>query len=144
MIQFDSMVKSRKPIILIFMLLFSVNAFSQDISGTYRWNYGDGRDNFEIYLSPKNAIRGTTPTSFKGEHCGVQLDGRRMDCSSEEVTISLNKISDNVFTGTILSAYSRTIHDIKVTYLPTTKQIKWEVTDKRPGQIYFPLNVIMD
>jgi hypothetical protein len=144
MIQFDFIEKLRRPIIFILMLFSCVYAYSQDISGTYSWNFDDGRDNFEIYLSPKNAIRGTTPTSFKGEHCGVQLEGRRMDCSSEEVTISLNKISDNVFTGTILSAYSRTIHDIKVTYLPATKQIKWEVTNKRPGQIYFPLNVIMD
>ena len=142
--EFDFIKKLRKPTILIFMLFSCVNAYSQDISGTYRWSLGDGRDNFEIYLSSKNAIHGTAPTSFKGEHCGVQLDGRRMDCSSEEVTISLNKISENIFTGTILSAYSRTIHDIKVTYLPATKQIKWEVTNKRPGQIYFPLNVIMD
>jgi hypothetical protein len=126
--------------ILSLILLISNNSYSQDISGTYTWSYDNGRNNFEIYLSPNNAVIGSTPTSFKGEHCGVFDDGKRMDCSYEEFSINLNKVSQNVFTGTILSAYARTIHDIKVTYLPATDQIHWEVTLQRSGQIYFPLN----
>jgi hypothetical protein len=144
MIKSGGIILFLKPIFLIFILLLSVYSYSQDISGTYRWSYDNGRNNFEIYLSAKNAVRGSTPTSFKGEHCGVFDDGQRMDCSYEEFSINLNKVSQNVFTGTILSAYARTIHDIKVTYLPATDQIHWEVTLQRSGQIYFPLNVIMD
>jgi hypothetical protein len=142
--QFDFIVRFLKRLVLILMLSISANAYSQDISGSYRWILDDGRRYFEISLSSKNAILGTIPTSFQGEHCGVFEDGRRMDCSYEEYSIALNKVSENVFTGTILSAYSRTLSEIKVTYFPDTKKIRWQVTKQGEGQTYLPKDVIMD
>jgi len=142
--QFDFIAKFLKRLVLILMLSISANAYSQDISGSYRWILDDGRRYFEISLSSKNAIRGTTPTSFKGEHCGVFEDGRRMDCSDGEYSIVLNTVTENIFTGTILSAYSRTIHEIKVTYFPDTKKLRWQVTKDGEGQTYFPKDVIMN
>ncbi|WP_339866729.1 hypothetical protein [uncultured Algoriphagus sp.] len=131
-------------IVILFIVFCSAEIFAQNISGTYRWDLDNGRRNFVISLSPKNAILGTTPTSFKGEHCGVFENGNRMDCSYEEYSISLNKVSENVFTGTILSAYSRTISEIKVTYFTNNKNIKWEVTKHGGGTTYFPENVMME
>jgi hypothetical protein len=134
-----------KIFVAISLLIFTLNdSFSQNISGTYRWELDEGRRYFEITLMPTNIILGSPITSYKGEHCGVFENGKRMDCSFEEYSINLNKLSENIFIGTILSAYSRTVHDIKVTYLPATNQIKWEVTNHRGGTTYFPWNVIMD
>ncbi|WP_425636986.1 hypothetical protein ACPUEN_16435 [Algoriphagus yeomjeoni] len=135
------------PVLFGLLLLFPHDSSSQDISGTYRWDLDNGRRNFVISLSPKKAVRGTTPTSFKGEHCGVFENGNRMDCSYEEYSISLNRISENVFTGTILSAYSLAISEIKITYFPSSKEIRWEVTKEGVGKNhlpnYFPLDVMM-
>lgn len=126
------------------MLSISANVYSQDISGSYRWWVDNGESSFVIDLSPKNSIRGSIPNSFQGEHCGVYFDGRRMDYSDGEYSIALENVSENVFTGTILSAYSRTLSEIKVTYFPDTKKIRWQVTKQGEGQTYFPKDVIMD
>ncbi len=126
------------------MLSVSPDVFSQDISGSYRWWVDDGESNFEIHLSPIDSEPGSVPTSFQGEHCGVYFEGKRMDCSDGEFSIALNKVSENVFTGTILSANSRTLSEIKVTYFPDTKKIRWQVTKQGEGQTYFPKDVIMD
>lgn len=126
------------------MLSIYANVYSQDISGSYRWWVDDGESSFEIHLSPIDSEIGPNPTNFQGEHCGVYFDGRRMDCSDGEFSIALKKVSKNVFTGTILSAYSRTISEIKVTYFPDTKKIRWQVTKQGEGQTYFPKDVIMD
>jgi hypothetical protein len=133
-----------KSIILFLMLSISANVYSQDISGSYRWWVDDGESSFEIHLSPIDSEIISIPTSFQGEHCGVYFDGRRMDCSDGEFSIALNKVSENVFTGTILSAYSRTLSEIKVTYFPETKNLRWQVTKQGAGQTYFPNDVIME
>ncbi|WP_192347148.1 hypothetical protein [Algoriphagus sp. Y33] len=131
-------------ITILIILLISNTSYSQDISGSWRWSLDNGRRHFEIDLIKKYRTVGSAiPTNFKGKHCGVFEDGARMDCTVDEFTISLDKISENVFTGTILSAYSRSIHDIKVTYLPASGQLRWEITKERPGQIYMPKNVIL-
>lgn len=97
MIQSSVIFRILKPIFLILMISISVNTYSQDISGTYRWDLDSGRRSFTIYLEAKNPIPNSVPTSFKGEHCGVFENGRRMDCSTEEYSIFLNKVSENVF-----------------------------------------------
>lgn len=138
------MLKPKTSIFFIFILFTSVCAYSQNISGIYRWDLDSGRRTFTVYLEAEDSIANVAPTSFKGEHCGVFEDGQRMDCSYEEYSITLNKVAENIFTGTILSAYSRTIHDIKVTFLPANQQIRWEVTNHRGGTTYFPLDVVMN
>lgn len=126
------------------LFLLSINLNAQNISGTYRWDYDSGRRNFVIELKPNNIILGQPISTYKGEHCGVFGYGSRMDCSYEEYSISLKRISQNIFTGTILSAYSQTISEIKITYLPDSGNIRWEVTKPGEGQSYFPYNVIME
>ncbi|WP_146613674.1 hypothetical protein [Algoriphagus yeomjeoni] len=122
------------PIVFALVLLFSYYSNAQDISGTYRWDLDSGRRNFVISLSPKNAILGTIPTSFQGEHCGIFNYGSRMDCSYEEYSISVNRISENLFTGTILSAYSLAVSEIRITYFPESEKIRWEVTKEGGGK----------
>lgn len=141
------MAKLQRPMILIFLFFVSVNAYSQDISGIYRWDLDSGGRTFTVYLEAENSIANIAPTSFKGEHCGVFESGRRMDCSYDGHSIFLKKISENVFEGTILSAYSLAVSEIKVTYFPKTKSLRWEVTKEGKGKNllpkYFPNDVIM-
>ena len=136
-----------QSVIFIFFIFTSICAYSQDISGTYRWDLDSGRRTFTIFLEAEDSIANVAPTSFKGKHCGVFESGRRMDCSDEEYSIFLKKISENVFEGTILSAYSLAISEIKITYLPEGKSLRWEVTKEEKGKNllpkYFPNDVIM-
>lgn len=133
--------------LIFFCLAINQFAFGQDISGTYRWDLDSGSRTFTIYLEANNPILNFIPTSFKGEHCGVFENGRRMDCSYEEYSIFLDRASENVFKGTILSAYSLAISEIKVTYFPDSRSIRWEVTKEGKGKNYlskyFPNDVIM-
>jgi hypothetical protein len=142
-----NMLNPKTSIFLIFILFTSVCANSQDISGIYRWDLDSGRRTFTIYLEAENSIPNDVPTSFKGEHCGVFESGRRMDCSYDSSSVFLKKISENVFEGTILSAYSLAVSEIKVTYFPKTKSLRWEVTKEGKGKNllpkYFPNDVIM-
>ena len=130
-------------LLIISLFIISINLKAQNISGTYRWDLDDGRRNFVIELSPTNIILGQPISTYKGEHCGVFDYGNRMDCSYEEYSISLNRVSQNVFKGTILSSYSNSVSEIKITFLPTSGNIRWEVTKESTGQNYFPLNVVM-
>jgi hypothetical protein len=141
------MLKPKPSIFLIFMLFTSICAYSQDISGIYRWDLDSGSRTFTVYLEAEDSIPNVVPTSFKGEHCGVFESGRRMDCSYDDYSIFLKKISENVFKGMILSAYSLAISEIKVTYFPESKSLRWEVTkegkEKNFLPKYFPNDVIM-
>ncbi len=146
MILSDSILRFLNSIFLILIISIS-NAYSQDISGIYRWDLDSGSRTFTIYLEANNPIPNILPTSFKGEHCGVFENGRRMDCSYEEYSIFLDRVSENVFKGTILSAYSLAISEIKVTYFPDSRTIRWELTKEGKGKNYlskyFPNDVIM-
>jgi hypothetical protein len=79
-----------------------------------------------------------------GDHCGVYFNGDRMDCEVEGHSIFLKQQSENVFTGKIKSAYSRTDFEIRLTFLNAEKKILWEVTKEGGGEFYFPLKVILE
>jgi hypothetical protein len=123
------------------MILFSVNAFSQDISGTWRW-FEEEDKSFEIYLEKPDPNL-DDDYDFMGTHCGVFLEGRRMDCTLEDFSIFLKNESKNIFIGKITSAYSLTDFEIRLTYFEEAKEILWEVTKKGEGQSYFPFKVIL-
>lgn len=128
-------------LIFISLSIISINLNAQNISGTYRWDLDEGRRSFVIELTATNVLLGQPVSKYKGEHCGIFDYGNRMDCSYEDHSIFLNRVSQNIFVGTILSAYSNTVSEIKITYLPTSGNIRWEVTKESNGQNYFPLNV---
>jgi hypothetical protein len=133
-----------KYINILFVVCFTTfNLNAQNISGTYRWKNDDGRKYFEITLSAFNITLGSPVKSYKGEHCGVFENGNRVDCSIDQFTITLDQVAENIFTGSIFSEYSQTISEIKITYIPASGNIKWEVTKHGGGQNYFPMNAIL-
>lgn len=148
MILYFNKYKRGLPILFVLVLLFSHYSRSQDISGSWRWFELEDRS-FTIFLyKPDSDDDLLGKYDLIGEHCGVYYNGGRMDCSYEEYSICLNKISENVFTGTILSAYSFAVSEIRITYFPTSKEIRWEVTKEGVGKNhlpnYFPLDVMME
>lgn len=136
------MLKSQYSIFFIFILFTSVNAFSQDISGSWRWFEEEDRA-FEIFLEKANPDQ-IADFDFVGTHCGVYHNGDRMDCVLDEFSIFLNQESETIFKGKITSAYSLTDFEIQLTYFHEDKKILWEVTKKGEGQYYFPLKVILE
>lgn len=136
------MIKLLKPKILIFMLFFYANAFSQDISGSWRW-FEEEDKAFEIFLERANTDQ-IANFDFVGTHCGVYQNGNRMDCAVEDYSIFIKLQSENSFTGKIKSAYSLTEFEIRLTYLESDKKLRWEVTKQGEGQYYFPLKVILE
>lgn len=136
------MVKLQRPMILIFLFFVSVNAYSQDISGSWRWFEEENRA-FEIFLENANPDQ-IADFDFVGTHCGVYHNGDRMDCVLDEFSIFLNQESETVFKGKITSAYSQTDFKIRLTYLQEDKKILWEVTKEGEGLFYFPLKAILE
>ncbi|MFC5626470.1 hypothetical protein [Algoriphagus winogradskyi] len=147
MILYFNRYKRGLPILFVLLFLFSYDSNSQDITGSWRWfEFEDRAFTIQLY---KPELDDDVMGSYDliGEHCGVYYNGGRMDCSYEEYSISLNRISENVFTGTILSAYSLAVSEIRITYFPSSKEIRWEVTKEGVGKNhlpnYFPLDVMM-
>ncbi|WP_439475073.1 hypothetical protein [Algoriphagus formosus] len=135
------MEKSRSYSTLLFLIFFSINGYSQDISGSWRW-FEKEDQSFEIYL--KKSTSEFSEFDFIGTHCGVAFNGDRMDCTYESYSIFLKKIDQNVFVGKITSAYSLTDFEIRLIYLEESKKILWEVTKEGPGLFYFPLKVVLN
>ncbi len=135
------MEKTRRYSTLLFLILFSINGYSQDISGSWRW-FEKEDQSFEIYL--KKATSEFSEFDFIGTHCGVAFNGDRIDCTDESYSIFLKKIDQNVFVGKITSAYSLTDFEIRLIYLEENKRILWEVTKEGPGLFYFPLKVVLN
>lgn len=127
------------------LLLILTTSFSQaqNISGSYRWVPDDGRGMFEIDLQPRKVAQGLSSEFYQGIHCGVFENGNRVDCSIDQFTITLDQVAENIFTGSIFSEYSQTISEIKITYIPASGNIKWEITKHGGGQNYFPMNAIL-
>jgi hypothetical protein len=135
------MEKSRSASTLLFLILFSINGYSQDISGSWRW-FEKEDQSFVIYL--EKATSYFSEFDFIGTHCGVAFNGDRMDCTYESYSIFLKKIDQNILVGRITSAYSLTDFEIRLTYLEEDKKILWEVTKEGEGLFYFPTKVTLE
>ena len=129
-------------IVLLLLSIFVVitNSHCQDLAGHWRWiNKAEDRS-FEIDLAKPKA--GDSVHDFVGEHCGSYYNGGRVDCT-EEISIYLKKEQEDIFIGTIRSAYSDSTSRIKLTILPERDQIRWEVIDAK-GQFYFPYDAVLE
>lgn len=129
-----------KVILLIGLLFFYSELFSQDISGSWRW-FEIEEAAFEFNL--KKALDKFPELDYVGTHCGVAHSGERIDCSLDEYSIFLKKRSPNIYEGTVTSAYSLTDFEIQLTYLEKTDEILWEVIKEGDGLFYFPLKKMM-
>lgn len=130
------------PSVLLLFLVFAPNAYSQDISGSWRW-YEEEDMSFEIDLVKADSTL-QERFDFVGTHCGVYQNGNRMDCAVEGYSIFIKQQSENSFTGKIKSAYSLTEFEIRLTYLEAEKKLLWEVTKGGEGPFYFPLKVMLE
>ncbi|MDP2041077.1 MAG: hypothetical protein Q8S14_10605 [Algoriphagus sp.] len=130
------------PFVLLLFLVFAPNAYSQDISGSWRW-YEEEDKSLEIYLVKADSTF-QERFDFVGTHCGVYQNGNRMDCAVEDYSIFIKQQSENSYSGKIKSAYSLTEFEIRLTYLESEKKILWEVTKKGEGQYYFPMKAFLE
>ncbi|MCE7055121.1 hypothetical protein LZF95_10580 [Algoriphagus sp. AGSA1] len=133
--------KGGLPVLFVLFLLFSHDSTSQDITGHWRWFKQDRA--FTIFLyKPKSDDELLGSYDLIGKHCGQYYNGGRIDCA-EQLSVFLKKERDNIFTGTIKSAYSDGISEIRILYSPKTNQINWQVI-KGVGQFYFPHDAILE
>ncbi len=123
-------------------VFFTQIIYAQNISGSWEWSGSSEDRTFHVTLSEQTSKNSQAIIyDFIGKHCGVYYNGGRIDCA-EETSIFLKKEKDNIFTGTIKSAYSDEICEIRLVYLPETDQINWQVI-KGKGQFYFPHEAIL-
>ena len=71
-----------------------------------------------VKLEQLNAI------SLSGFHSGVFQNGNRIDTFYNEKSVFLNKVSNNIFEGTIKSSYSLSTHKVRITFNPKEKSIE--------------------
>lgn len=119
------------------IFLFTVKSHGQNLSGHWIWTDNPEDRTFEITISNPNPIDSTLVSyDLIGNHCGVYYNGGRIDCA-EQTSIFLKKEQENTFSGIIISAYSDSIAEITLTYIPEKNQINWQVTEGK-GQFYIP------
>lgn len=120
--------------LLIALFLYYFN-YSQDISGNWSWEY-QGQNQTEISLE---SIGNDT---YQGTYCSVFYNGKKIDCSDDDtkLSISLSKVSDNVFEGDFESPSFNGHGTIRITYsIWNSESIKLEILT-RNGEFYLPNN----
>ncbi|MFO8146091.1 MAG: hypothetical protein ACQEWG_10820 [Bacteroidota bacterium] len=103
-------------LISVFLMFSCFIAGAQNISGEWRWNSGDGLKTFKIDLAH------ITKDRVQGVHCVEDFENKISECfqMQDEYTISLVKISENIFQGNLLSGKGRNrlVEDIQLQYIP--------------------------
>ncbi|MDR7129905.1 hypothetical protein J2X69_002251 [Algoriphagus sp. 4150] len=123
--------------------IFTSVVYAQNISGSWKWVDSPEDRVFHVTISEANPKDSELASyDFIGKHCGQYYNGGRIDCA-EQLSVFLKKERDNIFTGTIKSAYSAGISEIRILYSPKTNQINWQVI-KGVGQFYFPHDAILE
>ena len=110
-----------------------------NLSGTWYWNSTNEKNSFELYLSH------TDPSTLEGYHCSTFYDGNKIDCveDTEECSLNLTKIGQNIYQGTIKSGFSSTIGTVKLTYDPIHDRIHFELLTEPEGEYYIPEDVYL-
>lgn len=125
----------KKILLLLFVFVYTATLHSQDLNGKWVWTSKDGMDNFELRLEQDNngMIRGT--------HCARFGNGAKVDCTREQrgnFSLSVMKISPNVYAGTIKSARSSAEGKIRIVYNKRTDFISFRLTSQPAGEFYLP------
>ncbi|MDO9260890.1 MAG: hypothetical protein Q7U08_02995 [Flavobacteriaceae bacterium] len=125
-----------KKIIIIIVFLICIKPYGQNITGSWLWKSSNGKDTFELNLTPISR----TSTSIEGSHCSVFQQGLKIDCveNLEEISINLTMVSTNIYQGTIKSNYCYKNGTIKLIYDSNTDVIQMELIDKPNGEFYIP------
>ena len=79
-----------------------------------------------------------------GTHCSSFFNGSKTDCAEENTnTISLNRITENVYEGSINSAFSDVTIPVRITLNPATETIEFKQLSQPEQEYYLPNNVTM-
>ncbi|WP_153231762.1 hypothetical protein [Algoriphagus machipongonensis] len=122
----------------ILQLSLAFSGFGQNLSGNWEWAQNPSDRSFSIQLIQSSS----KAFDLEGSHCGTYYNGGRIDCA-EELSIFLNQESENLWIGTIQSAYSGKKSQLTIAYNPKEKQLEWQIT-KGEGQFYFPYHAILE
>ena len=132
-----------KKILLIsmFLMFSSFIAGAQNISGEWRWNSGDGLKTFKIDLAH------ITKNRVQGVHCVDDFEIKVSECfkKEDEYTITLVKISENIFQGNLLSGAGRNrlVEDIQLQYIPLDNSMIFTHTKTPKGISLIPVEAIL-
>lgn len=142
--------KMKRYFLFILVICCSVNIHSQEavsvdpieerdlssnILGSWRWVSENGNNNFEVDISESEGL-------FKGSHCSVFQNGRRIDCS-DGFSIQLRESTKNSFEGTIKSGYSNTTGKVKMVYSEEQNTLHFYLLEDPPGIFFIPKDVIL-
>jgi len=125
----------KKYAILLVITFISFKGYCQDITGFWLWKDSDSR--FSIVIEQQNA------SLIKGVHRSSFYNGSKIDASIDENSISLTKVSTNLFEGSIKSSFSLKTYKVRITFNPTNNSIEWYLYGENTGEFYFPRKVTM-
>lgn len=123
-------------ILLVISLFISVNVSAQDITGNWIWE--ESGKTFDL------SIEKTDSLNYIGSHSSIFQNGNRIDTSLDEQSLSLTKVSNHVYEGTIKSFYDHSIQKVRITYIPSEDAIEWWIYEDNQGDFYFPRRVKME
>lgn len=133
-----SILFQRNPMLKFLPLLLVCIQFghAQDYSGTWIWIH-DGKHQSELSLEQVSS------DEIHGSYCSVFFEGNKIDCpsSSEEQNISLQKISRNLYKGTIKSNYSGSDGIIKIRFRKRNR-LKMTILEPPKAEYYLPLKAV--
>ncbi|MFO7720156.1 MAG: hypothetical protein R6W85_06935, partial [Gillisia sp.] len=130
-----------KILLISAFLMFSwVIAGAQNIAGEWRSISGDGQNAFTIDLVH------ITKDRVQGVHCLENFELQIGECfqMDQEYTVTLVKISENIFQGNLLSGVggNRLIEDIQLQYIPIDNSMIFTHTKIPKGISLIPAEAI--
>ncbi|UJP66438.1 hypothetical protein [Mongoliitalea daihaiensis] len=123
-------------ILLVISLFISIDLSAQDITGSWIWEESD--KTFDLSLEKTDSL------NYIGSHSSIFQNGNRIDTSLDEQSISLTKVSNHIYEGTIKSFYDHSIQKVRITYIPSEDAIEWWIYEDNQGDFYFPRRVKME
>ncbi len=110
----------------------------ETLSGTWYWKSTTTDNDTELYL----VQNGNTVT---GKHCSSFIGGSKLDCVSntQDDSVLLNMVSNNIFEGTIKSEISGVIISVRITLDPLAETIQFQQLTEPIEEYYLPNNVTM-
>lgn len=133
----------KKILLCSFVILtcISISASAQDLSGEWRWDSSDGQKIFKIDLVH------ITKDRVQGVHCVEDFENKISECfqMQDEYTLSLVKISENIFQGNLLSGVGKDklVEDIQLQYIPLDDSMIFTHTKIPRGISLIPLEGIL-
>lgn len=125
----------KKYILLIAITFITLKGYCQDIGGFWLWKDSDSR--FSIVIKQQNT------SLIKGVHRSSFHNGSKIDASIDENSISLTKMSTNLFEGSIKSSFSLKTYKVRITFNPVNNSIELHLYGENSGEFYFPKKVTM-